>query len=337
MDEDQFFKERADSNIFKQILYKYLPFWPLFVLTTGISMIVAYIDLRAQVPEFVAQAKVLLKDPQKSGGDTKVLDALNIFSEKKIVDNEIVILRSTDIMQEVVKDLGLYAIVYNKGNVRTEQLYKSSSPLQFIAVDRDSFNLWGTYYFTMDWSHRQLDIDHQKVGFDDTLVLNGNKMWLNINQEYNQSAQGKNFFVNFAPPSAVAGGLVGGLNVSSYSYQSTILNVSLSIPVQEEGRDILNKVFEIYNKDAINDKNQMAEKTLQFIDGRLEVVSEQLDSVENKIARYKAKESIVDLSSQATNYLSKVQDLDKQNSDIDLKLEALDNLVNYVNSKGNYS
>ena len=113
-----------------------------------------YLDLRSQIPVYVASAKVLLKDPQKGGGDSKVLDALNIFSEKKIVDNEIVVLRSSDIMQEVVKDLDLYATVYNKGNVRTEELYDENSPVKFVAVDKDNFNLWNTYFFSVDWKKR---------------------------------------------------------------------------------------------------------------------------------------------------------------------------------------
>ena len=56
------------------------------------------------------------------------------------------------------------------------------------------------------------------------------------------------------------------------------------------------------------------------------LVTSQLDSVEKNIAGYKSRESVVDLSAQASAYLDKVKDLDKQNSDIDLKLDALDNL-----------
>ena len=93
MEEDQFFKEKQDSNIFKQVIYKYLPFWPLFVITVSVSLFISFVDVRSKVPRYVATAKVLLKDPQKGGGDSKVLDALNIFGEKKIVDNEIVVLR----------------------------------------------------------------------------------------------------------------------------------------------------------------------------------------------------------------------------------------------------
>ena len=81
MSEEPFIKEKQETNIFIQVLQKYLPFWPLFALTIPISMSIAYIYLRAEIPIYVATAKVLLKDPNKGSGDSKVLDALNIFSE----------------------------------------------------------------------------------------------------------------------------------------------------------------------------------------------------------------------------------------------------------------
>ena len=86
MSEQQFFKERPETNLLSQILQRYLPFWPLFVVTIGIGLAVSWLYLRSQTRIYVANAKVLLKDPQKGGGDSKVLDALNIFSEKKIVE-----------------------------------------------------------------------------------------------------------------------------------------------------------------------------------------------------------------------------------------------------------
>ena len=204
MDEEQFFKEKTDSNIFKQVIYKYLPFWPLFVITVSISMLVAYIDLRSKVPVYVASAKVLLKDPQKSGADSKVLDALNIFGEKKIVDNEIVVLRSPDLMQEVVKQLDLYAPVYNKGNVRTEELYASNSPIQFIALDKENLNLWGTYFFSIDWKKKLVHIDNRSAPFNSTITINKTPIQLRINNDYNTNVTGKNYFVRFMSPAGAA-------------------------------------------------------------------------------------------------------------------------------------
>src|SRR4051794_11331541 len=95
----------GSPNILAQIVHRYLPFWPIFVATVSISLIISYVYLRAQTKIYVASAKVLLKDPQKNGGDSKVLDALNIFSEKKIVDNEIIVLRSSSLMEDVIDSL----------------------------------------------------------------------------------------------------------------------------------------------------------------------------------------------------------------------------------------
>ncbi|HRP17926.1 MAG TPA: hypothetical protein PL128_08000, partial [Ginsengibacter sp.] len=196
--EEQFFKEKPESNIFKQVLYKYLPFWPLFAVTVSVSMFIYYLDLRSQTPMYVASARILLKDQR--GGDTKALDALNIFTERKIMDNEIVTLRSLDLMQEVVKELDLYATVYNKGNVRTEELYKSTAPVKFIAVDKENINLWKTLFFSMDWKNNRIVIDNQKVPFADTLNIDGNKYLIEVNNGYNKAVVGKNFFVTFSGP-----------------------------------------------------------------------------------------------------------------------------------------
>ena len=84
MNEEQNIKENPKDNIIAQIIYRYLPFWPFFILLMAVSLSISYFYLRSQTKIYVASAKVLLKDPQKGGGVTKVLDALNIFSEKKI-------------------------------------------------------------------------------------------------------------------------------------------------------------------------------------------------------------------------------------------------------------
>src|SRR5690606_34296966 len=127
---------------------------------------ISWLYLRSQTRIYQASAKVLLKDPQKGGGDTKVLDALNIFSEKKIVENEIIVLRSSSIMQEVVRRLNIYNTVYNEGNVRVEELYKENSPVSFIALNKDSINGGGKYYFSVNWDKKSININNQDVPFN---------------------------------------------------------------------------------------------------------------------------------------------------------------------------
>ena len=53
------------------MVHRYLPFWPIYLLLTAISLVIAYVYLRSETRIYVASAKVLLKDPQKGGGDSK--------------------------------------------------------------------------------------------------------------------------------------------------------------------------------------------------------------------------------------------------------------------------
>jgi uncharacterized protein involved in exopolysaccharide biosynthesis len=133
MNDQELIQENKSVSLFVQILQKYLPFWPIFLLTVGVSLSVAYIYLRSQTPIYLASAKILLKDPSKTSGESKLLENMSIFNEKKVVENELLVLRSAGLMGKVVKDLDLYVNYFNQGKVRVEELYKGSSPIRLKA------------------------------------------------------------------------------------------------------------------------------------------------------------------------------------------------------------
>ena len=334
MTEKQFFKERQETNVFIQILQRYFPFWPLFAITTIIGLSVSWFYLRSQTRIYVASAKVLLKDPQKNGGDSKVLDALNIFSEKKIVENEIIVLRSSSIMEEVVKSLDLYVSVFNEGKVRIEELYKENSPVWFKAVNKDNIEGGGKHYFSVDWKNNSIRMNSQLIHFDSSITIGNTTYQVIPTPGYNRSLTGKNYYVVFNSCQGAAGGIIGNLRANPTSSTSTVIEVSIETPVPSKGIDILNRLFDVYNADAIADKNQIAARTLNFIEDRLHLVIGQLDSVEKNIQSYKTSQGVYNLGDQASLYLSNVQGLDKRNSDVEIQMDVLKDVQNYVNKKG---
>jgi capsular exopolysaccharide synthesis family protein len=334
MDDQQFFKEQTDRNVFLQILERYLPFWPLFIITTALSLAVTFVYLRSQVPIYVATAKVLLKDPNKGSGDAKILDALNIFGDKKIVENEIVVLQSTNLMEEIVNELNLYASVYNEGKVRIEELYKENSPVYFLTSHPETTGPSPKYFFTIDWNRNLITIDNKTVHFNDSVILNNTVYQVAANLTYNKTLKGKNYYVQFNSIDAAAGNIISDLKANAISNQSTVINLRLETPVPQKGMDILTKLFKVYNATAIDDKNQTAARTLAFIDSRLGLVTSQLDSVERNVETYKRKNEVIDLSAQAQVYLEKAKDYDKSKSEINIQLDVLNDINNYINSKG---
>ena len=337
MSDEQFFKEQTESNVFLQILQRYLPFWPLFVISTGLSLCITYIYLRSEVPIYVATGKVLLKDPNKGSGDSKILDALNIFGDKKIVENEIVVLKSTNLIQEVAKELDLYAYVYNKGKVRAEELYKENSPVWFRTNNPETIYPSEKYYFLIDWNRQLITIDSKTVHFNDSVLLNNTVYNIVPNLTYNRNLSRKNYYVQFNSIEGTAGSLISSLSANAISNQSTVIDLKLETPVPQKGIDVLTRLISVYNTTAIEDKNQIAAKTLAFIDNRLALVTSQLDSVEKNVQGFKSKNEVIDLSAQGQLFLNNVGDLDKRKGEIDLQLDVLNEVNNYVNHKGNRS
>ena len=335
MTEDQFFSEKPQANILEQTVQRFMPFWPILVVFLGISLAVSHVYLRAQTKMYVAAAKVLIKDPQKASSESQVLEGLTKMSEKKSMENEIIVLRSSGIMQKVVKDLNIYTSIFNEGNVQTEELYQNNSPLVFEAINKDSINGGGKHYFDIDWKNNSISINSQKVSLSNGVVNIGGTFYrIKVNETYNKAAKGKKYFAVFQSAEGAAGGFAGAVRAVQGSYGSNVLDLSMQTPVPQRGVDILNKLFEIYNTDGVIEKNQMYTKSLLFIDGRLGVVEGQLDSVEKSIMAYKAQEMVTNLTGQASVYFNTVSELDKRNISLDLQLEVLRDLQGYINNKG---
>lgn len=323
--EQQIVKGQSEFNQIGQFINKFLPYWPLFLISAALALAVAYIKLRAEQPIYVAYAKVLIKDPGR-GTESKVLDEFNLAGKGKDIENEIMILRSAGLMQEVVRRLNLNVAVYNEGRVRIEELYKENSPVDFIPVNRDSIFGGGTYYFSVDWSKGEIEIDDRRVAFNGVLRIGNTDYKVVPNLEYNKTVVGKNYFASFNSVESAAGGFIGALSANSISATSTVLDVSLSTPVPEKGRNILTELFRVYNQYTVADKNQTAQNTLNWIDDRLAEVTMDLDSIEGGVVQFQTSYAPIDIQQQASTFFSQANEFEQQRKQIDLQLNDLRNV-----------
>ena len=242
MTEDQFFSEKPQANILQQIVQRYMPFWPVFVVLIGVALGISHVYLRAQTKIYTAAAKVMIKDPQKSSSEMQVLEGITKMADKKSIENEIIVLRSSNLMQKVVKELNLYASVFNEGNVQTEELYRDNAPVVFEALNKDSIREGGKHKFEINWQAYSLNIAGQTASLNEGIVYIGGTAYRILpNKSYNTTVQGKNFFAVFNSVEAKAGSFVGGLRASPSSFGSTVLDISIQTPVPERGLDVLGK------------------------------------------------------------------------------------------------
>src|SRR6187401_15493 len=101
-------KPLNDKTPIERFTYRYLPYWPLFTILIILAGCASFFYLKYFAkPVFEVSAKVLVDDEKKGADESKILQALNL-SSNTIVDNEIEVIQSKQLLRQVVDTLNLY-------------------------------------------------------------------------------------------------------------------------------------------------------------------------------------------------------------------------------------
>ncbi len=324
-------KKKDDSSVI-QVISAYFSFWPLFLILMILSLSAAYVYLRYATPMYGASAKIIIKDDKRGSDDPKLIAAIDPLNTTKLIENEIEVLQSRILMTEVVKKLHLYAPVMQEGKLNSISAYVYS-PIRVEAYNPDSIR-----YFEK--------ITLQYFPKDSTVVLNNSykgsvNQWLNTpygklrfvhNEKYSPGQNSKPFYFSLLSPKSTAGRMVGYLNISATSKLSTVIDLSYTDEVPRRAEDILNELVTAYREAALREKNTLAKNTLTFIDERLALVRQDLDSIERKLQQYKTGSNAVDISRQSQMYLDGMSSTDKRLTDLKIQGDVLSQLEKAANS-----
>jgi tyrosine-protein kinase Etk/Wzc len=325
---------QKEENLVTQLISKYIMFWPLFLVFFVLAVGSAYMYLRYATPMFEATATLIIKDEKKGADDSKLMESLNMISTKKIIENEVEVLHSRSLMDNVVKSLHLYAPVSQEGKIRTVSAYQFS-PLTIQASNPDSIKEVPKVFMSYD----------EKAG---SVMLNGKyagsvNEWLNTpygrlkfipNKRYVPGNSGKPFYFSLFKPKDITKNILNNLKVTAASKLSSIINLSYRDEVPQRAEDVLNQLIVMYDRAAIDEKNSLAKNTLQFVEERLNIVAQDLDSIEKNVQRYKAGTGSADISTQGQLYLQNVSSNDQELGKINMQLAVLDQVDRALTSGG---
>lgn len=323
--------EEKDSNLLGKVVFRYLPYWPLFLLLFLLAGAGGWLYLRFQTPLYESTARLEIKDEKKGTQSTKTLEDLNAISTKKIIENEIEVLQSRTLLNNVIRNLRLYAPVFEKGKFRTQPAYLTS-PVVVEAETPDKIQRAEKIDFTYDKDRKAVTVNGSRYPLGAWARLPQGTVRFLPNPRLAENTTEQLSF-SLSPVKDVATSLLGRLSVKAPNKQASILNLSLKDEVPERGEDILNELILDYNKAIITDKNVLATNTLAFVDERLKGVERELDSIEHKTQQYKANRGAINISEQGRLYLQNVSNNDQKLADINMQLAALGQVENYVQTK----
>ncbi len=346
--------EQSEEQVnIQEILFRYLIHWPWFVVSVIICVACAWGYLRLTTPVYNITATVLIKDEKKGGGasmssELEKMGLDGFVSSSNNVDNEIEVLRSKSLAREVVNNLGLFVTYMDEDEFPRKELYHTS-PVLVSLTHQEADKLPGRMEVNMTFQPiGSMDVQI-KVGKKEyqkhfeklpavfptdegTVAFFANKDTLSTASQENVTKERHiTAFIN--RPFSVAKGYANSLSIAPTSKTTSVVLVSLKNTNIRRGRDYINKLLEMYNINANNDKNEVAQKTAEFIDERIGIISKELGSTEQDLENFKRSAGITDLSSEAQIALTGNAEYEKKRVENQTQINLVMDLQRYM--KGN--
>jgi capsular exopolysaccharide synthesis family protein len=324
-----------------QFLYKYLPYWPIFLILMVLAFVSIGLYLKLATPIYSSTASLLLKDEKKGEENSKMVETLNLFGNKNIVENQIEIIKSHPVLQYTAEKLNLCSPVYfeNGWFGWGSSLAYLTSPVNVELQNQQDIIPVEKVKFRVSDTGRLIYIGENKYPLNEWIKTEWGTMRFVDNPQYLKavSLENKNsdLFFSIISQGDVIAELSDNFKAVSSNKLNTVIKLSVKDPVPQRGEEILKEIVIGYYKSNIEKKNKVASNTLDFIEERMESISAELRSLESKIQHYRSSSGSIDMTTQSTLYLQRMEENDKQINVLNLQSSALDQLEKYVTSKGN--
>lgn len=352
--------EQPEKSAFDfQTIYTMLVLnWKWFVLSVILCLGCGAIYLRYKTPTFQAQAKMLIKDDESNNratGKSTLLTASNLgfMTNSAGIDNEMEILTSLSIAQQAVRDLKLYTTYKAKGKIKDQLMYKTEP----VFVDLDPGHLEKLIYpiqlvITRDGNEYKVKGQYTASAFEETektvyeieKTLNGlparistrvGTITLNANSQVAPMADGATIKVTIVAPKYMAMKYVKALSVSPTSKTTTIAQMVLTDENPQRAVDYLRQLTVCYNRQANEDKNEIAVRTEEFINGRLEKINAELGSTEGSLEAYKKRNNMVELKLNAAQSVQNQDIFSQKLAEANTQVALLQSISQYMNDPAN--
>ncbi len=340
-------KEEGSNFDLKAELFKYLTHWKWLVLGIILGGTLAYLYNRYTIPKYRSEASMMItkSDDNTSSGilPSSGSSASIIKLADNSLENQIVALRSKSLAKKVVDELDHNISYYFEGKVITTEAYKSSPvKINFISADSivntSSLTLVVTPIdnnsFNLKEESKLYDHDHE---LGEEINLGDFKFTIDPRKNnYNQFKNSNPLIITVRPLEDVAASYISRLEIGPKGNAQDILALSLVDKESNKAEDFLDRLMIQFNKNGVKDKQEVALKTTQFIQERLEIINTELDSVETDIADFKRNNQFMDVSSGAQEFISKKSSAEQQILDMETQLNVIQSVKQLLAKLGTY-
>ena len=288
-------KESGFNISLRDVVELIIANWYWFVLSVLICVSIAYLYVQTLTPVYQHQAVMLVK----TGGKTQNADISAMLELQggitgSGVENEMYILRSYQLVKEVVNRLHLDVSYQKEGVFRNTSLYAESPvEVRFIDPFHSYVNMdiipsdvkkFSIPYFVVGGSEHKMQ---GQFVYGYTLQTEAGRIVVTLKPENLSAFAGKPVTVTRMSPEVAANIYKGGISTALAGTGTTMVQITCTGNNISRADAILSALINVYNETIIEDKNRIAVNTAKFIDERISVIGKELGEVEEELTDFK--------------------------------------------------
>jgi len=323
-----------DNINIREIVIKYLLKWHWFLISVVICFTIAYFYLKITDEQFQVQSTILIRKDKSGSGllDMSMLDGLGgMAGSSKEVEDEIQVLTTKKLMTTVIKSLGIETEYFKKNKFRFNEIYPLT-PIKLITPQlfNDTVKKPVVIKLLREENDYQVDFIYGKIS-ERYIITNLNKSIKTKAGEFkflqiSSLKKGETLKIISYPVRCLTDDYCSSIKVSSVNKKANAINVSTISACPAKSEVVLDKLIELYNQDAVIDKNLIAISTAAFIQDRIRLIGSELLDVELDVENYKKKNRLTDITADADITLKSASEYDNKLAELETQL----NLVSYI-------
>jgi len=342
---------KRDEFDFKYIIYTLRKHKVYFLIGIMLAMAASFVYNRYTHPIYEAKTSIIIESGKGklNLGAESLFEGLDMFQSQKNIATEIGILKSRSIIGATINELNLNVSYFSIGRVKTVPLYKTAPFTVIINSISDQIkdasfelNILDSETFELD-----LELDNKKISsykyngthkFGDIILSEYWSITINkIDIIYDDlKSRGKEydkfrFIVN--DHEKLIDQITEKINIKKLDKDASIIEISITDELTHRATDILNKLIEVYIENGRREKALIATNAIEFIDEQLEEISNSLINIELDLKEFKERKGIVNLSAESQLSFEKLNKIDIQRSELEVELNSLTYLYDYVINK----
>ncbi len=337
-------ENKEEINI-QGMIEPFLRKWQWFVLSVVMVLFLTFIFLKRKSPIYKISSTILIKEAKSSGGGKDDL-AMGLLGELSVfggmgsnsVENELEILKSKKLMRDVVLKNNLQTSVYVLKSLGKKEVYKDKSPIVVRIINENleekypekpiQLNIKGD---AVELVSKELS-NSLKTQFGREIKLPAVTFVVDKNKNFRpeKDLDYNHLEISLASIDSRVSKLQEEYSVNLADKKATVIALNINVENVEKGKDILNELVKSYNTDAIEDKDITTKKTLEFIDERIKLISEELGQVENKKQDFKQKNKLSDIDTEVKLGLETNADARKKQLEVETQMNINKALLNSV-------